>query len=596
MDKRSWKMPRDRDLGLQRIENGAGLSISTLPNGCIFAIEHRREDGVIMINQVLGSPIGGSIGRIFLRIGRQMPICVEAVGPSGNVRFGAARDCLIWEGEAGGLNHRVTLFMHPNEAAWLWRADITNNSDAEFAADAILIQDIGLGERGFLMTNEAYASQYVDHHVACHERYGPVIMSRQNLAQGGRNPWAAHGCLDGAASFATDGLQLFGPEFRDSDAFGFPFGKPLPGKRLQHELACAAIQSLPSTLAPGGRASWRFFGFLDPDHAAPSADSDLARLDAISWNDRSNADIALAEPVRSLVHAAAAAVAHTLSTEDLARLYPERMHQERAGGTLVSFFVPDPPLNRHVVLRDKERLVTRRHGTILRSGQAMLPDEKTLCTTCWMQGVFAAQLTIGNTSFHKLFSVSRDPYNIMRASGLRIMFDAGGSWRLLTVPSAFEMGLSDCRWIYRLNERLITLHAIASGEDPAMQWRVTVEGEPCRFLIFGHLTGGERELESDAVVEVDPQTKRFSLRPGPQTLWGQRYPNTLYYLATTTPDAVEAIGGDELLYADQQPRNGAFVALRTGPVREFSFAVTGSMTDGAEAERLAMKYERGLNA
>ena len=92
--------------------------------------------------------------------------------------------------------------------------------------------------------------------------------------------------------------------------------------------------------------------------------------------------------------------------------------------------------------------MTRRHGTLLRSGQSMLPDEATLCATCWMHGVFAAQLTIGNTSFHKLFSVSRDPYNITRASGLRILIDMGGGWRQLTVPSAFEMGLSDCRWIY----------------------------------------------------------------------------------------------------------------------------------------------------
>ena len=106
--------------------------------------------------------------------------------------------------------------------------------------------------------------------------------------------------------------------------------------------------------------------------------------------------------------------------------------------------------NRHVVLRDKERVVARRHGTILRTGQGMLLDETTLCATCWMHGVFAAQLTIGNTSFHKLFSVSRDPYNIMRSSGLRILIEAGGAWRLLAVPSAFEIGLSDCRWIYRL--------------------------------------------------------------------------------------------------------------------------------------------------
>lgn len=66
-------------------------------------------------------------------------------------------------------------------------------------------------------------------------------------------------------------------------------------------------------------------------------------------------------------------------------------------------------MNRHVVLREKELLVARRHGAIVRSGENMLLDDATLAATCWMQGIFAAQLTIGNTSFHKLFSVSRDP-------------------------------------------------------------------------------------------------------------------------------------------------------------------------------------------
>ena len=34
--------------------------------------------------------------------------------------------------------------------------------------------------RGFLMNNEAYASQYIDHYIAGHARCGPVVMSRQN--------------------------------------------------------------------------------------------------------------------------------------------------------------------------------------------------------------------------------------------------------------------------------------------------------------------------------------------------------------------------------------------------------------------------------
>ena len=276
--------------------------------------------------------------------------------------------------------------------------------------------------------------------------------------------------------FATDALQLFGPSYRDSGTVTCAFGDMLPSRRLQHELACVAIQSPPTTLPPGGTVTWRFFGLYEPDHTSASSDADLAKIDAVAWRGLDPADVDLSIPARGLVQDAQSAEAAALSDVEIAQRYPTRSHEERADGRLLSFFVPDPAHNRHVVLRDKERIVTRRHGALLRSGQALLPDESTLCLTAWMHGVFGAQLTIGNTSFHKLFSVSRDPYNITRGSGLRIMMQDGDRWRLLTVPSAFEMGLSDCRWIYRLDNRVVSVHATASGDEPAVQWRITVQG------------------------------------------------------------------------------------------------------------------------
>ena len=137
-----------------------------------------------------------------------------------------------------------------------------------------------------------------------------------------------------------------------------------------------------------------------------------------------------------------------------------------------------------------------------------------------MHGVFGAQLTIGNTSFHKLFSVSRDPYNITRASGLRMLMETKGGWRLLTVPSAFEMGLSDCRWLYRFGERTITVSATVAGDEPAMQWRVTVEGEHAGFLVFGHLVLGEQEFAHHGRVEIDARAKALHLPAGPRASLG----------------------------------------------------------------------------
>ena len=95
------------------------------------------------------------------------------------------------------------------------------------------------------------------------------------------------------------------------------------------------------------------------------------------------------------------------------------------------------------------------------------------------------------------------------------------------------------------------------------------------------------KLDCAGLIEAEPNSKRFTFWPGPNWLSGQHVSQTrgLSFFVTSTPDAFEAIGGDELLYDDGQPRAGAYLALRSRPVRELSFAVVGSMTDAEAAER-----------
>ena len=132
------------------------------------------------------------------------------------------------------------------------------------------------------------------------------------------------------------------------------------------------------------------------------------------------------------------------------------------------------------------------------------------------------------------------------------------------------------------------MRAVASGDDPALQWRVAVEGAPCRFLVFGSLVLGEREHDHAGRVEIDADNRRIAFRPDPASLWGQRYPDAVYHLVTGAPDAIEAVGGDELLYADGQPRGGAVVALQDAPYGRARFRRrrrAGRPARGGEARR-----------
>ena len=114
---RDFTTPRDGDLGLRRIANATGLSVATLPDGCLFAIEHELQDRRIMLNQVLGSAVGGGIARLYLRVGGASPLITAIAGSGAKVRFGAAADRLVWEGETEGVGHRVTLWLAPDADA-----------------------------------------------------------------------------------------------------------------------------------------------------------------------------------------------------------------------------------------------------------------------------------------------------------------------------------------------------------------------------------------------------------------------------------------------------------------------------------------------
>ena len=153
-----------------------------------------------MINQILGQPLLGGIGRLLLRLGAPEPSLVETVGPRADVSFAADADRLVWDGSAGPVQHRVTLSLHPTEPAWLWHRPVRRTDRA-----GALRRHPRAGCRPGRprLPHEQRGLRLAVHRPPCRppsRRCGPVVMSRQNLAQGGRHPWVAHGCLEGAAA------------------------------------------------------------------------------------------------------------------------------------------------------------------------------------------------------------------------------------------------------------------------------------------------------------------------------------------------------------------------------------------------------------
>ncbi len=87
------------------LRNRAGLAIELLDNGSLFAIRH----GDILVNQVLGSPVEGGLGNVYLRRRTRDGIAsFPLLGPASPSRFRASGQ----RRGLGGIGRRARLLVH----------------------------------------------------------------------------------------------------------------------------------------------------------------------------------------------------------------------------------------------------------------------------------------------------------------------------------------------------------------------------------------------------------------------------------------------------------------------------------------------------
>ena len=232
----------------------------------------------------------------------------------------------------------------------------------------------------------------------------------------------------------------------------------------------------------------------------------------------------LSEPVRSVVQDAEPLMADVMSDEEIARRYPLRSHEEHAGTACCRSSSPIRCTIATSCCATRSEACRAATERCCAAARACCPTRRRCASPAGCTGCSARSSQSATPPFTSSSRSRATPTTSPAPAACASWSRSGDGWRLLAVPSAFEIGLSDCRWIYRLDERTITVHAVAAGDDPAMQWRITVEGKPCRFLVFGHLVLGERELDHAGRIEIDAARKRFTFRPDPDSLWGQRYP------------------------------------------------------------------------
>ncbi len=560
-------------LGMDTLSSPSGLWCEINANGSL----RRMGRGAEVLGLFVGNAVEGAPANLWLR--RRVAGRVELLpllGPASASHPRVAGGRFQASGAAPGLRWQLALVLAQDAPAWFWHLLLHNTGSTPQTLELLQVQDIALTAYANVRLNEHYVSHYIDMAPLRHAARGWVVAARQNLAVGGRHPWALLGSLREAAAFATDGRQL-----RD-------LRQDLPATRLQHEHACIGLQDAPLHLAPGESAAAGFFGRIEADHPAASSAADLAWVQATLALPEATAPVfgpaaagaaPQALPLATLFSHAPWLPALDLADDTLAALCGadrrNAEHDSGPAGALLSFF---SGAERHVVLPAKERRVLRPHGHILRGGTLLVPDESALTSTVWMQGVFHSMVTQGHVSLNRLLSTVHGYLGQFRSQGQRIFVQAGGGWQQLGMPSAFTMEPGACRWIYRHAGGLFSVQSRVLDAPQALALDVEVlQGGPLRLRVSHHLAlAGDDgsagpappwQMRGDAVFITPPAGSEMALR----------FPGGGFAVAPAPGSVFTALGGDEMLFADGAPHGEPLLCIDGEAAPHFGLRITGHL-------------------
>ncbi|OQA02250.1 MAG: hypothetical protein BWY69_01165 [Planctomycetes bacterium ADurb.Bin401] len=559
---------------IQTVKNASGLKFSFFDNGSIKNIEQ----GTVQINLLTGTPLEPSCSNLYLRIRGKKINAVPLLGPKSSGNFISNKNIYEMRGDFEGIIYSCRLLLAKKQNSWLWDIHLTNTNDTNLELDLLYVQDVGLSAADVNDKNELYISQYVDYTPLDHPRHGKVVCCRQNEHGPDSFPWLALGSISNVSSFSTDGIQFFGLSFKETGSPEAFTSAKLKGL-CQQEFGVAALQEKPFILESGQNHSSGFFGIYCPDHTIATSSDDLMLIDnslceltnlyTQPWSD----EFDYQEPAKSIFSESPLFISEDLTEEELNMLFPgTRRYSEVAGNKLLSFFYQDWA---HVVLRAKELLAERPHGHIVKTSSGFLPDESIMSFASFMFGVFQSHIAQGNVNFNRFTTLNSNSLNIPRHTGQRIFICQNGHYQQLAVPSAFEMNLQGCRWIYKQGDLLFEIISAASEDKPEIVLRLLIKkGNAADWLITNQLTS-EHSWRLDADIQNGRRILKYI--PGPNSPLLKMYPDGFFAFKFENSEIIKQVGGDEMLFVDAKSRGMHFLNIELNSADEFSMTICGGL-------------------
>ena len=563
------------------MKNGK-TTFTFLQSGDLFEITHND----MMINQIRGNMVDGSMNNIWLRVYDEegnVNAVTPLLGVSSASEFKTSDNQVVYTGDYDDISYVITLTLQ-QEGIWFYDVEVDAKDKT---VDLLFTQDVGLASRGMIQSNEAYTSQYVDYQVFEDDVQGYVVCARQNQPQGTDTfPYLQLGALTKATSYSTDGYQFFGLDYKSSDVPVAVFDTTLADEVYQYEFGYVVLKSE----VKSGTVKETFYGVAKDTQLTAVTSLDYLEEVQAAYNGVSQSDnYETVETVAYKENMAFPLESDELTQEEINTRYPVRLQEEFDGETLLSFFTPT---YEHVVLKEKEMRVERSHGHILLSGKDLTINDDIITTTNYMYGVFNAQIVIGNTTMNKMMSNARNGLNVMKTSGQRIYVKGAFGYQLLTMPALYEMGFNYAKWVYKLEDDVITVTNFTATNASDIVLTVTSEkGVAYQFMVTNQVIMNEKEYEVPFRMSQSDNTLTFKVTEN--GFVANYYPELTYHL-TVHGTGFDVTDERALLDGVKVP-SASLVVLELEATAEFKIHIEGRL-NGEDSSTVMPTFEEEVTA
>jgi 1,2-beta-oligoglucan phosphorylase len=546
------------------------LQFEFFKSGDLFAVTHKQN----MINQLMTNPVDGSLNNLYLRIHEPSGInSIPLIGVKSSSTVQFAESQVRWTGTYEQIAYEVT-FTLTGTGVWFWDV-MVDGTDAE--VDVIYGQDLGLADMGAVRSNEAYMSQYIDHKVFEDEEKGYVLCSRQNQPQTSGFPYIQQGSLGRTRGYSTDGFQFYGLTYKDTNEPEALKRDTLANEIYQYEFAYTALQSERARLK--GTKHFTFYGVFKENHETAITKLEFQQEIQAAWEEavKIQSDFTDSQKqVRFIPEIGQPLASLSMTEKEIGSYFHSRHNEEREGDSLLSFFTET---HEHVVLKEKELMTERPHGHILMSGNNHQLKEDTITTTSFIYGLFNSQLVVGNTSFNKMLTNQRNHLNIMKTSGQRIYIQIDGTYRLLALPSMFEIGFNYARWYYKTADDTIIVTNYTVVDSPEVQLHVqSKNNRKHRYLVTNQLSMNNHEYEVG--FHVDQEGNMLTITADRQSESSGVFPKLSYRMKVE--GASIEVGNEERIAQHVEKNSASLIVMDVSETAVWNMTIQGSLHGGCQ--------------